>query len=195
MAVEGEPASLDPSAQGLLALWAAKTVLLFELAIRQMYPNERKTEGYSPSEVELAYMWRHKVPPPRSMVWVGYWDCTKSKPVAYEPSSTMVPTLDGAEVPAHLATFTLGYVAFQVFSVDFLAAEQHGATLWNTHVPESLNRHLDRIWPPLEPVTPAVAWPPEQFGADEWPRLVTWDGKLRPDGMAAYQVGSQAIGT
>jgi hypothetical protein len=187
MAVERQPTVLDSAAQRLLALWAAKTALLLELAIRQMYPGERRIEGYAPSEVELAYMWRHKEPPPRSMVWMGCWDCKNSKPVAYEPSSAALPTSDGAEVVGHLATFTLGYVAFPVFSVDFLAAEQHGAILWNTHVPESLDRHLVRIWPAPQPVIPDVDWPPEQLGAEEWPRLVTWDGKLRPDGMAAYQ--------
>jgi hypothetical protein len=187
MAVMRQPALLDPAAQGLLALWAAKTAFLLELAIRQMYPSEPRIEGYAPSEVELAYMWRHKVPPPRSMVWIGCFDCNNSKPVAYEPAAAALPTADGTEVAGHLATFTLGYVAFQVFSVDFVAADQHGAILWNTHVPDSLNRHLLRIWPPLQPVTADVDWPPEQFGADEWPRLVTWDGKLRPDGMVAYQ--------
>jgi hypothetical protein len=187
MAVKRLPAELDPAKQRLLALWATKTALLLELALRQMYPGDRRIEGYAPSEAELAYMWRHKEPPPRSMVWMGCFDCKDSKPVAYEPAGAVLPTADGAEVAGHLATSTLGYVVFQVFSVDFVAADQHGAILWNTHVPESLNRHLVRIWPASQPVTPEVDWPPEQFGADEWPRLVTWDGALRPDGMAAYQ--------
>ena len=79
-----------------------------------------------------------------------------------------------------------------MFSVDFLVVEQQGAILWDIHIPESLERHLVRIWPVQQPVTLAVARPPEQFGPDEWPRLVTWDGKLRPDGMAAYEVASWA---
>jgi hypothetical protein len=33
------------------------------------------------------------------------------------------------------------------WSVDFLAAEQHNADVWNTHVPASLSKHLVRIWP------------------------------------------------
>jgi len=189
MAVERQPVVLDAAAQRLVAFWAVKTTLLLELALRQMYPGERSVEGYAPSEVELAYMWRYGMPPPRSMVWLGSWDCEKSKPVVYEPSSAVLPTADSSPVAGHLATFTLGYVAFQVFTVDFLAAEQHGADLWNTHVPESLARHLVRIWPQLM-VTPDVAWPPEQFASDEWPRLVTWDGRLRPDGMDGYRVAS-----
>src|SRR6266566_472168 len=185
MAVERQPAVLDAAAQRLAAFWAVKTVLLLELAFRQMYPGERPVAGYAPSEVELAYMWRYSVPPPRSMVWLGCWDCQKSKPVVYEPSSAVLPTADGDPVAGHLATSTLGYIAFQVFTVDFLAAEQHSATLWNTHAPKLLARHLVRIWPE-QTVTPDVAWPPEQFTSDEWPRLVTWDGRLRPDGMSGY---------
>ena len=83
-----------------------------------------------------------------------------------------------------------GTLAFQVFTVDFLAADQHSATLWNTHVPKSLTQYLVRIWPEQPVVTPDVAWPPQQFASDEWPRLVTWDGKLRPDGLNGYVVAS-----
>jgi hypothetical protein len=67
------------------------------------------------------------------------------------------PTADGFPVVGHLATFTLGYVVLQVLSVDFLAAEQHSADVWNTHVPASLSKHLVRIWP-KQLVTPDVLW-------------------------------------
>src|SRR5215470_10663459 len=114
---------LDAAAQRLLTFWAVKTALLLEPAIRQLRPGERAVEGYMASEVELAYMWRHSEPPPRSMVWLGSFDCEHSKPLIYEPSSAVLPTADGCRVEGHLATFTLGYVAFQVFTVHFLAAE------------------------------------------------------------------------
>lgn len=52
-------------------------------------------------------------------------------PVNYEPSSAVLPTADRAALAGHLTTFSLGFVAFQVFTVDFLAAEQHGAPVWN----------------------------------------------------------------
>jgi hypothetical protein len=188
MAVERKPTVLDAGAQRLVALWAVKTVLLFELAIRQMYPDEPRIEGYAPSELELALIWRDKVPPPRSRVWLACWDCEQSVPVRYEPSSAMLPAADGSEVAGHLATFSLGYVAFQVFTIDPLAAEQHGAVAWNTHVPESLSPVVDRIWPQPQPVIPEVSWPRGQFASDAWPRLVTWDGKLRPDRMASYGI-------
>jgi len=42
-------------------------------------------------------------------------------------------------------TWLIYGVAFQVFTVDFLAAKQRGATLWNTHVAKSLVGRLVRI--------------------------------------------------
>ena len=182
MAVGRQPALLDAAAQRLAAFWGVKTALLLELAIRQMHPGQRPVEGYAASSVELAYMRTYTKPPPLSMVWLGCYDCEQTKPVCYEPSSAVLPTADGSPVVGHFATFTLGYVVFQVFTVDFLAAELHGAKVWNTHVPKSLAQHLVRIWPE-QLVRPDVSWPLEQFASDEWCRLVTWDGVLRPGGL------------
>lgn len=187
MAIDKAPTVLDIAAQRLSAFWAAKTVFLLELALRQMHAGERAVEGYVASEVELGWMRTHNEPHWRTMVWLGSYDCEKSKPVVYEPSSAVLPTADGVPVVGHLATFTLGYVAFQVFSVDFVEAELHKADVWNTHVPDSLSRHLTRIWP-KQLVTPDVSWPPEQFTAHEWRRLVTWDGALRPGGLNGLSV-------
>jgi hypothetical protein len=184
MAVQCQPVIVDAAAQRLVAFWATKTVLLLELALRQMLPGLRPVEGYVPSQAELAWMRQHNKPHWRTMVWLGCYDCEKFKRVVYEPSAATLRGADGAIVPAHMATFALGYLAFQVFSVDFLAAEQQRAEVWNTKVPKSLASHLVRIWPePL--VRPDVSWPPEQFGGAEWRRLVTWDGVLRPNGINA----------
>lgn len=114
------------------------------------------------------------------MAWLGAWDCQRKVPVNYEPSSAQLPTASGTPLSGHLTTFTLGYVAFQVFTVDYIAAEQHGAVVWNTHVPDTLAQALTRIWP-QQPHTPTITWPPAAFRRDDWRRLVTWDGKLRPD--------------
>jgi hypothetical protein len=86
------------------------------------------------------------------------------------------------------ATFTLGYVAFQVFTVDYVAADLHQASLWNDHAPSSLAQALPRIWPPLLGQQ-EISWPPQAFAAPDWDRLVTWDGALRSrtDGGLADQ--------
>jgi len=104
-----------------------ETGLLLELAVRQMYQGQRAVEGYLATTQELAWLWAKNEPPPLSMLWLGCWDCQRAVPVNYEPSGAALPTADGVPVAGHLTTFTLGFVAFQVFTVDFLAAKQHCA--------------------------------------------------------------------
>lgn len=176
--VSAQPVVLNGAAQALLAFWAVKTVFLVELALRQMYPGLRSAEGYLASDVEWAWLREREEPHWRSMVWLGCWDCERQVRVNYEPSVAGLPTRDGTSLAGHLATFSLGFVVFQVYSVDFLAAEQHGAPVWNTKPPAPLDGSLARIWPQQDAVRP-VSWPPPAFRRDEWRRLVTWDGVLR----------------
>ena len=126
---------------------------------------------------ELAWLRERNEPPPRSMVWLGCWDCEREIPVNYQPSDAPLPTADATKLAGHPATFTLGYVAFQVFSVDFVAAEVHGAEVWNTRPSEQLREALMRIWP--QQLAPQdVEWPGAAFRGEDWPRLVRWDGRL-----------------
>src|SRR5580704_2096999 len=55
MAVSAQPTALSPASQQLIATWAVKTVLLLELAFRQIYPGSRQVEGYEASPPELAW--------------------------------------------------------------------------------------------------------------------------------------------
>jgi hypothetical protein len=178
MAVSATPTALTPASQQLLAIWAVKTVLLLELAFRQMYPGRRPVEGYQASQPEFAWLRARSQPPPRSLVWLGCWDCQQAIPVRYAPSSAPLPAQDGSPVDGHFATFALGYVALQVFTVDYVAADQRQASAWNDHAPASLAQALPRIWPPLLG-QPDITWPPPAFSAPAWDRLVTWDGALR----------------
>jgi hypothetical protein len=184
MALRTEPSVvLDAEAQALLAFWAVKTVLLLELAIRQRFPGLRAVEGYVASGPEVAWLRERAEPPPRAMVWLGCWDCEREVPVNYEPSGAVLPTADGAEMAGHLATFTLGFVAFQVYTADFVAAELHRAPVWNRRPPPPLTDALPRIWPP-QLVVHDVDWPPAAYPRGDWHRLVTWDGVLRPDAVS-----------
>jgi len=178
MAVSAKPTILSPANQQLIATWAVKTALLLELAFRQMYPVGRLTEGYKASEAELAWLRAKIEPPPRSRVWLGCWDCQQATPVRYSPSSAPLPTPDDSRVEGHLATFTLGFIAFQVFTVDYITAEQHHAGQWNDHVPPSLAHALPRIWPPLD-TQQDLFWPLQAFATNDWDRLATWDSALR----------------
>lgn len=169
--------TLDAEQQALLATWATKTVWLLELAARQMFPGDRPIEGYLASEVEFAWLRQKGEPPPRTLVWMAAWDCERSVPTMYQPSGASLPTPSGVLHPGHMTTFSLGYVAFQVFSTNFVTAEHQGAVLWNTRPPASLASGILRIWPSLQQT---VEWPGTMLGRDEWTRLIQWDGKLRP---------------
>jgi hypothetical protein len=177
MAGRARPTVLSPAVQSLIATWAVKTVFLFELAIRQKYPGERETPGYLATPQELAWLRQHKEPPPRALAWLGCWDCRRETPFMYVPSTAPLPTRDGTRLEGHFTTFALGYVAFQIFTVDFISAERHQATSWNTSPPASIRPALPRIWP--ESQTPHLEWPPPAFPNDQWARLVNWDGALR----------------
>lgn len=184
MAVQAKPTTMSTASQKLIATWAVKTVFLLELAIRQNYPGTRPVEGYLATAPEMAWMFAKLEPPPRSRVWLGCWDCQQEVPVNYAPSSAPVPTQDGKPVEGHFVTFTLGYVAFQVFTVDFITADHHGADLWNLRPPPSLAKALTCIWP--QPLSARdIAWPPQAFAREHWDVLVTWDGALRSNSTQA----------
>lgn len=169
----------------MLALWAVKTVLLPQLALRQMYGRRRAVKGYDPTSQELAWLWARRQPPSRSMVWLGAWDCHQTGEacrVNFEPSEAPLPTADGVLVTGYMTTFALGFVVFQVFTVDYLGVEQHGAEPWNTRVPRHLNEALLRIWPPLGR---DFSWQPPAFAYENWRQIVTWDGRLSLTGGAS----------
>ncbi len=178
MMVNAAPAVLDTRDQGLLAFWAVKTILLLELSVRQMFPGARAIEGYAATAPELAWLRAREEPPPRSMVWLGCWDCKRENPLMYEPSAAPLPAADGRPLSGHLATFALGFAVFQVFTVNFVAAEQAGARVWNPNPPAPIRAALPRIWPPLAR-TPNIRWPTPAFPRDDWHRIVTWNGALR----------------
>jgi hypothetical protein len=176
MAGRAKPTVISPALQSTIATWAVKTVFLFELAIRQKYPGDRAVPGYLATPQELAWLRQHREPPPRALVWLGCWDCQRETPFMYSPSTARLPTRDGTPLHGHFTSFALGYVAFQVFTVDFIKAEQHQASSWNTDPPASIRPGLPRIWPESQT---HLEWPPPAFPNDQWATLVSWDGALR----------------
>jgi hypothetical protein len=95
----------------------------------------------------------------------------------YEPSGAPVPVPQREPLNGHLTSFTLGYVAFQVFSIDFVLADSVGAVQFQPPAPPpELAGAILPIWPTrLRP----IQWPPPAFGHDSWNEFVTWGGSLR----------------
>lgn len=177
MMFEAAATPLDWKLQQKIATWATKTVLLLELAVRQKYPGVRPIAGYSPSDSELAWLYGHRSPLPRSVVWISAWDCKHETPFMFEPASASLPTTSGGSVEAHMTSFAVGYLAFQVVSTDFVMADALGASHWVGVVPEMLREAIVRLWPESGK---SVEWPTKAFANEEWHRFVTWDGALRP---------------
>lgn len=173
MLVKHTKTLLDIAAQELLATWAVKTVFLVEQSFQQQY-RDRPTPGYQPSEAELAWITLGK-PPPRSQVWLSSVDAAGTTALRYEPSGVPIPTRSGEFVHAHLTSLAVGYVALQVFTLDFLRAEALGAVPSWPPIPDRIRGSLLPIWP----ATKIRHWPPLAFPSDQWHNFVTWDGVLR----------------
>ncbi|HXY44764.1 MAG TPA: hypothetical protein VEH29_11295 [Acidimicrobiales bacterium] len=178
MMLRHESTTLELSDQGLLATWAVKTVYLLELAFRQHYPRARPIPGYVASDVELAWLRERREPPPRARVWLGCFDAMKTTAVMYEPSEAPVPVVPrGEPVIGHLTSFSLGYVALQVFSIDFVRADSAGAVQFQPpDPPPRLRGAVLPLWPTRLRRLP---WPPPAFPHDDWNMFVTWGGSLR----------------
>ena len=178
MVVSHQATRLTPESQRLLATWAIKTVYLLELAVRQNFPG-RPIEGFVASEAERAWLFSKLEPPPRSNVWLACWDAQSSSALMYEPSGVPLTTKSGPPLNGQLTSFALGFVAFQVFSVDFVAAESKGANHWRPDMPpEPIGQAFSRIWPsPL--ISKDLDWPGPAIAHDDWNSFVTWGGVLR----------------
>jgi hypothetical protein len=88
---------------------------------------------------------------------------------------------DGEPLEGHFTTFTLGFVAFQIFTVDFATAERLQARAWNTAAPAALRDSVHRIWPQADS-TQTISWPTRLLEFEQRDRLVTWNGALRRRG-------------
>jgi hypothetical protein len=169
-------AALDAEQQRDLARWEVMKVLLLELCLRQQHPRRRPLHGYAPSEAELAWLYGNNEPPPRCRVWLGAFDGQNTL-VAWTQAKLFQETLpnSGILLKSHLTTMTIGQVKFQVFSIDFVTADQHAMPAFEGNPPEPFAQALTRIWP-IE--RPTVRWPP--------PYYITEDVL---DRVAGWQVG------
>ena len=112
------------------------------------------------------------------LVWLACWDCRERSVLNYAPSSAPLRTQDGGEIVGQFATLALGFAAFQIFTVDYVAATRYEAELWNSRPPPSIRPAVLPIWPHLLGAGP-ISWPPAVFANGDFDRLVSWDSALR----------------
>ena len=157
--------NLDVAGQRDLARWAVMKVLLMEYAMRQRRAHLRPVTGYLPSEPELAWLYAHDDPPPRSRVWLGAFDAGNTTVVTTQSRLMMsAPTSAGPRLPAHLTTLTIGYVLLQVFSTNFVLADKQTTAQYDLNPLQPYAQTLTRIWPAGQT---SVQWPPSAYVSPE----------------------------
>lgn len=166
MVLEAKPRELDPEQQALLATWATKTALLFEFAARQHWVGGRPQEGYEASEAEMAWLIEKLKPPPRSRVWIGAFDARNVINSRHEACLLHLPN----SLDAHVTTLTVGYVAFQVYTINYVIAEARSIPEFNV-MPENIEALLTRIWPTQ---LRTISWPGVAFTDSHWNSVTQW---------------------
>jgi hypothetical protein len=178
------PVALDPVQQARLATWAVKTSLL--LTYRTF-----KTEsgGWIPAD-NLRWLYQHgrsDLPPPGARVWLGGLrprDAATSRNLSASVQAQCL--LDGtAEPVAHVGTFSLGHVLFQVF-----CCEAHNAALsaeseaWLTPAAEFQSALMQ-----ITPSSTVVHWPPDAVFATDAVQIAGERLQAPPPGFTAEAAG------
>jgi len=152
-----QPILIDPGRQATLATWAVKTSLL--LTIRSF---EGEPAGWVPQD-NLRWLHDHRgldQPPPGAHVWM--FGVNAENELAASSQAACLRTGDG-QPAAHVGTFTVGYVGFQVFCRQVSQPEysaDHEAWL----APHgAFQEGMQPIWP----ANAVLRWPPMAvFGRD-----------------------------
>jgi hypothetical protein len=164
------PYQLGPHQRLLVAAWAVKTALMLELAQR-----DARTPSFAPPS-HFRWFYEHReapVPPPGCRVWIFGAGADPQIPMT---AGAMVLSSPHDYPPkAYLATFTIGFVGFQVFGPDVLRYREDGEAMVDRAPPlEPQNApatFLTRIWPDA----PVFRWPPTRhIDFDQIPWLTYW---------------------
>ncbi len=105
------PIQLDTRMQRDFARWAMIKAFLIERTIQQRSPGVRASEGYSGSDVELAWLAKNDDPLPRSRVWLGAFDAENIVAVSHRVALSVSP----AGTAAHVTTITWATQCFRCF--------------------------------------------------------------------------------
>jgi hypothetical protein len=158
-------------------------LVIEEAALLHRIGSSNAEKGWLLAQLE---QWPAKlpVPPPYSKVWLACWDCMAPSAVSrgsvlnYAPSAAPLPTTDGSEVVGQFTTLAVGFAVFQVFTVDFVAAEVRNAKGWNPDPPDSIAPAIPLIWP-HRLYAGDIEWPPPLIPNSSFDRLANWDMALR----------------
>lgn len=150
------PFALTDPQRETVGAWAVKTALMLELALATL-----RGSGLAPVS-HFKWLYDHRSqpsPPPGCRVWLFGVDA-KSRLAGSANAGVLESPRD--DVPkAYLATFTAGYLGFQVFGPDAPANDSSGQSVDAPAIdpPATLHRVMQLVWPVASATT---TWPPSQ---------------------------------
>jgi hypothetical protein len=149
-AIAGDPVQLDPHEQQQVAIWAAKTWLLAEKALR--HDRGWAVEG----DAILRFLLQARRPPREMTVWTG-------AVVPGHDTLAWVSTMLVNRPPVGaIGIFTLGNLAFHIYHA--FPPIHHQLRIGN-----DMSEGWVQLWPEM---TPTVAWPPPvRFDIDDMNRF------------------------
>lgn len=179
---------LDPSQRRVTATWAIKTALLLELALA-----EYRGEGFAPAS-HFEWIFENRTPPPGCGVWMFCVDIREVTPGRSLYSWTKAlhlnpPPLSGPTAPqGYLATFTAGYIGFQVLGFDFGDREDLAGSTFRFRLPDGLKIVMRQLWPP-EPGKPrSFFWPFTRAGGRGTPVAYVAPQFVSMDNLSSWPI-------
>ncbi|MFI5258887.1 MAG: hypothetical protein ACHQ01_04670 [Candidatus Limnocylindrales bacterium] len=155
--MRGQRIEFMPETQRLVAAWAVKTALMFELKAKE----DGRQVAVAP-ESNLTWLYDHRtdpVPPPGSQVWIAAVDAGLGTAGA-QPGWHMVTTsMSPNDMEFYFVTFAVGNLVFQVAGQDFRQPDhltRTGQSLAILQRPDWLISYLTAIWPERSDL---VRWP------------------------------------
>lgn len=174
------PVALDPAQQAILATWAVKTSLL--LTYRKF---NTQSGGWIPADnLKWLYLRRcSDLPPPGARVWLGGIrpkDTTTARRLSASAQAGCL--LDRAANPvAHVGTFSLGHVLFQVFCcAAHNSALSHESEEWLAPAGQFRSALIQ-----IAPSSTNISWPPEAVFATDAVQIVGERIQAPPPGFEA----------
>jgi len=151
--LDQQPVAIDPSAQLILARWAAKTAMVLDTI------DSNRTWFYD--ETERLLMCETQIIPQRTSVWIA--KCV-DHPNIYSAAKDLWASPNNADVHAFATTMGFGSLALQVVSIRVPAKIPANVAVTYDVTGGPWDQTLVQVWPASQN---ALSWPPKYGLKDE----------------------------
>jgi hypothetical protein len=171
---------LDQNQRAVVGAWAIKTALMVELALAEL-----RGISFVP-ERHFRWLHEHQSPPPGCTVWMFGVNIGSGPKVAVVESGQAVWAMlawtradkithmdpPGDLTEGYFATFTAGYIGFQVIGWDLDERDLDNRRPWllRPRVPQNVQIALKQMWP--APRKPPLRWPWSSDGTKTGPKVM-----------------------